>query len=218
VRIHLFTSGSDQPIPFNYQPMLTGALHKWVGENNIHDDVSLYSFSWLLGGTAMKSGLNFKEGARFFISAYDVDILKRIVKGVQDEPGINHGLKVKEVVIQKEPKFGNEFVFYAASPVFIKRTREDREVHYTYMDSESDECLTETFKNKLRKAGLSDENIFVGFNRSYPNPKTKVIYYNQIGNRVNLCPVIIKGTPEQLAFAWNVGVGNSTGIGFGALR
>jgi CRISPR/Cas system endoribonuclease Cas6 (RAMP superfamily) len=30
--------------------------------------------------------------------------------------------------------------------------------------------------------------------------------------------VIIKGTPEQLAFAWNVGLGNSTGIGFGALN
>ena len=28
----------------------------------------------------------------------------------------------------------------------------------------------------------------------------------------------LKGSPEQIAFAWDVGVGNSTGIGFGALK
>ena len=41
---------------------------------------------------------------------------------------------------------------------------------------------------------------------------------NGIKNKASICPVIVKGTSEQIAFAWNVGVGNSTGIGFGALN
>jgi CRISPR/Cas system endoribonuclease Cas6 (RAMP superfamily) len=35
---------------------------------------------------------------------------------------------------------------------------------------------------------------------------------------VNWCPIIIKGKPETKLFAWNVGLGNSTGIGFGAIK
>jgi CRISPR-associated endoribonuclease Cas6 len=71
---------------------------------------------------------------------------------------------------------------------------------------------------KLRKAGLSDEDANISFQKDYPGAKTKIIHYNNIGNRVNVCPVVIEGSPEQIAFAWNVGVGNSTGIGFGALK
>jgi CRISPR-associated endoribonuclease Cas6 len=78
--------------------------------------------------------------------------------------------------------------------------------------------LTETLKKKLLLANVSDENISVSFDRDFPYPRTKIIKYKDISNKVNVCPVIIKGTQEQLAFAWNVGVGNSTGIGFGALK
>ncbi|MGN9307593.1 CRISPR-associated endoribonuclease Cas6 [Enterococcus faecium] len=58
----------------------------------------------------------------------------------------------------------------------------------------------------------------MSFDRTYYAAKTKLVYYKNIGNKTSICPVIIEGTPEQIAFAWNVGVGNSTGIGFGALK
>ncbi len=80
------------------------------------------------------------------------------------------------------------------------------------------DLLTETLKRKLKIAGLPDDKINVSFQSDYSGAKTKIIYYNNIGNKVNICPVIIEGTPEQIAFAWNVGVGNSTSIGFGALK
>lgn len=50
MQIHLKITESDKIIPFNYQPILTGAIHKWIGKNEIHDELSLYSFSWLNGG------------------------------------------------------------------------------------------------------------------------------------------------------------------------
>ena len=102
-------------------------------------------------------------------------------------------------------------------PVFVKRRINGREKHFLYSDKESNELLTETMATKLSKAGLSSDGVSVRFDNEFHNPKTKLLEYRGIKNRANICPVIIKGTPEQIAFAWNVGVGNSTGIGFGAL-
>ena len=218
MRIHIKTTGSTELLPFNYQPILTGAIHKWLDKNILHSNISLYSFSWLNGGTASKSGIKFNEGASFFISVYDGRVLEKIIGGIKNDPIIAKGLKVVEVVLQENPVFYNETVFFAASPVLVKRTEDNQEIHYTWNNLRSDNLLTETMKNKLKKAGLSTDGIFVGFDRSFHSPKTKVIYYNKIGNRANICPVIIKGAPEQIAFAWNVGAGNSTGIGFGALK
>ena len=45
-----------------------------------------------------------------------------------------------------------------------------------------------------------------------------MVTYNGIKNRASLVPIVIEGTTEQITFAWSVGLGNSTGIGFGALK
>lgn len=219
MRLHLKTTKSDHVLPFNYQQYLTGALHKWLGINEQHDGLSFYSFSWLKGGKATKEGLSFPNGSCFFISAQEPEILKQIIDGINDDPAINFGLEVIEAKIQKEPDLENApQIFTSASPILVKRREHERNVHYTFNDEEADQYLTETLQHKLQKAGLSAEGVKVQFDRSYPKAKTKVIYYDKIGNRVNLCPVKIEGTLEQLQFAWNVGVGNSTGIGFGAIN
>lgn len=219
MRLQLRTTKSKELIPFNYQTFLTGALHKWIGRNSLHDDrLSLYSFSWLNGGNALKQGLRFENGAHFFISVHDQQLLKSIIQGVRDNPEIAFGLVVNELVIQEDPLFEHEQKFTVASPIFIKRNIDGKEKHYEYQDNESSKLLTETLKNKLRKANLDDAGVSVQFDLDYSSSRTKVIYYNNIGNKVNICPVIIKGTPEQILFAWNVGIGNSTGIGFGAIK
>lgn len=219
MRIHLKTTPPIKAFPFNYQQYLTGALHKWLGINDQHDGLSFYSFSWLKGGKATKEGLSFPNGACFFISAQEPEILKQIIDGLNEDPVINFGMEILEAKIQKDPEFENSSqIFTSASPIFVKRRDNDHDVHYTFDNPEADQYLTETLQHKLQKAGLSSEGVTVQFDRSYPKAKTKVVYYDQIGNKVNLCPVKIEGSPEQLQFAWNVGVGNSTGIGFGALN
>lgn len=218
MRLYLRTTETVEVVPFNYQNILTGALHKWIGQNNVHDNLSLYSFSWLNGGKALKNGLRFEQGAHFFISAHEKLLLNQIINGIRQDPEIAFGLIVNEIIIEEDPAFGEEHKFIASSPIFIKRRINDREKHFEYQEAESPALLTETLKNKLKKAGLNDDGVSVQFDLDYSYPKIKVIYYNKIGNKVNICPVIIKGSPEQILFAWNVGIGNSTGIGFGAIR
>jgi CRISPR/Cas system endoribonuclease Cas6 (RAMP superfamily) len=71
MRIHVKTSSNTELVPFNYQHKLVGVLHKWLGNNELHGNLSLYSFSWLSNQKSSKAGLNFPNGAKFFISFYD---------------------------------------------------------------------------------------------------------------------------------------------------
>lgn len=69
----------------------------------------------------------------------------------------------------------------------------------------------------MREAGLEDDTLDIRFDTSYNKKKLKLVRYHGIGNKASICPVIIKAKPETKLFAWNVGLGNSTGIGFGAI-
>src|SRR5690606_32697176 len=116
------------------------------------------------------------------------------------------------------PEFGEKRKFLVQSPVLLKRTREDGgQQFYFPSDNQANGLLTETMRNKLSKAGKSLQ-IDVKFDPEYRNPKTKKIIYNKIDIIGTLCPVILEGDPEAVSFAWDVGVGNSTGIGFGAVK
>jgi CRISPR-associated endoribonuclease Cas6 len=218
MRIHVKTSSNTKPVPFDHLPLLVGAFHKWLGENEVHGDLALHSLSWLKGGKGNSKGLSFVGGASFFISAHDEGLIKMIISGIRNSPEVFSGMMVREVSIQATPLFDSRKTFAVNSPVLVKAVREGKQKHLTFEDPESSEILTNIFRRKLLKAGLDTSGASVSFDRTYFNSKTKLITYRGIGNKANVCPVVVDGSPEQIAFAWNVGVGNSTGIGFGALN
>lgn len=185
----------------------------------MHDTLSLYSFSWLRGRVETRErGLTFPGGALWFISAYDTQLIKQIIGGIFEAPNVAFGMRVVEVTLRDTPVFSSGTRFFLGSLVLVKRNLEERQRHYLYTEPESDALLTETLQRKLAKAGLPIEGVAVRFDRAHPSAKTKLSTYRKIENKVNYCPVIIEGSPEQLSFAWDVGVGNSTGIGFGSLQ
>lgn len=218
MRLNLSLTPNKSLVPFEYQKCLVGAFHKWIGVNQMHDEISLYSLSWLTGGQILKNGFEFKSGARWFISSNDSDIIKSLINGIQKDPQINYGMSVKEISFCEVPQFEMKHKFYLNSPVFIKKREGVRDQFYLYTDQESDHLMTQTLQRKLEKAGMNPEGVQVYFDRTYHSPKTKKITYSGIECKASMCPVIIEGSSEQLTFAWNVGIGNSTGIGFGALK
>jgi len=201
--------------------MLTGTIHKWIGsQNKEHGEVSLYSFSWLNGGRKSNNskGLVFEQGASFFISAFDSDFLHRIVKAIQNDPVMFCGLAVSEIIIQNDPDLTEKEHFQVASPVFIKRAVDNRIKHFRFDDKEVSELLKETILTKMQNAGITDSTLEIDFDKSYSKAKQTLVHYGDIKNKANICPVIIKAKPETKTFIWNVGLGNSTGVGFGALK
>lgn len=219
MRIHLRTTSNDKLISYDYQKKLVGTLHKWLGINSEHDLMSLYSFSWLHGSVSGQQGLNFPNGASWFISFYDTPKMKLIMSDILKDPEMFGGMRVIDMTIEETPDLSDRGLFYLGSPIFIKRFVEGGEIkYYTFNDIESNELMKQTLMHKMVIAGLPiDETLDISFDLSYAKKKIKFINYRNIRNKANLCPVYIKGRPETKAFAWNVGIGNSTGIGFGSI-
>ena len=219
MRLHLKITANSTIIPFDYQQKLTGVLHKWLGKDNTeHGDISLYSFSWLQNAVIDKMGLNFPKGARWFICLYDLQRVKDVVAQIRKEPEMFCGLYVNEVAIEETPDFSKRELFNLGSPILIKRPDRNRIIEYGFDDPLSGRMLEETLKTKMQKAGLSDDDtLHIEFDLSYAKKKKKLIWYDGISNKANMCPVIIQGSNETKQFAWNVGLGNCTGIGFGSI-
>ncbi|MBZ0179192.1 MAG: CRISPR-associated endoribonuclease Cas6 [Melioribacteraceae bacterium] len=217
LRLHFKLTQSTQTVPFDYQHFLIGAFHKWMGINRIHDEVSLYSMSWLQNGKMDENGFNFPNGAFWFISFWDELVAKELIEKSMKDPEVCCGMNVSEIQIQENPNFGNKERFIAASPIFVRKYEKDfKAVHLTVKDAEANHYLNETLQTKLKKANL-DFNVSVRFDENYLNPKTKLVKIKDVESRANFCPVIAKGDPEAIQFLWNVGAGHSTGSGFGAL-
>lgn len=219
MRVYIKLSKNDKKVPFNYQPLLTGVIHKWLGrDNKFHGKTNVFTFSWLQNTIASKEGIDLKEDAYFFISAHNPDFIRSIVKGILKDPEMFSGIRALDIQIQQTPSFQNEASFLLASPILLKEKEEDKTRHVIYKDKDFEKLLTESFKRKLKNAEIDANNVQVLINPDSTYRSTKLVDYNGIKNRTTLAPIIIRGTAEQIQYAWCVGLGNSTGIGFGALK
>lgn len=224
MRLRLRLSGNQHPVPFDYQHQLIGALHKRLGQDNdLHDRLSLYSSSWLHGGHAAGDHLRFPRGAEWLVSFYDERLIEAFVDRTLADPELCYGMRVTEITQQPAPRFGTSHTFRTGSPVLARaphpRDAPGQPRHLIYTDPEADDVLTEILRRKMDAAGLDPAHraTRVGFDRTYRAAKTKLVTIKNISNRASVCPVRLEGTPEGIAFAWTVGVGHSTGSGFGCL-
>lgn len=219
MRLHIKTTQNVTLIPFDYQQKMTGVLHKWLGDNNQeHGEVSLYSFSWLRNTKEAGKGLNCPKGASFFVSFYDTQRLKEVLSNIRTEPEMFCGMFVEDVVIEDTPDLTQQEQFSLGSPILIKRPVNGKITEFYYDNPESGKLLEETLRTKMNLAGIPDDDtLSIAFNLSYAKKKTKLVWYDNISNKANMCPVIIKGSNLTKQFAWNVGLGNSTGVGFGSI-
>lgn len=106
MRIYLKTTGTNNIVPYDHLPSLVGVIHKWLGKNNSqHGKMSLYSFSWLQGARGSDGGLVFPHGARFFISAHEESLIKRIIDQARHDPDLFMDMRIREISIQDTPNF-----------------------------------------------------------------------------------------------------------------
>jgi CRISPR-associated endoribonuclease Cas6 len=222
MRIQLVLSPNTEPVPFNHLHQLTGVLHKWLGDNSVHDGISMYSFGWLRGGTTRKGQLYFLEGATWNLSFFDGELARSVLKGILEDPVAAFGMRVLEIKEIAAPALGTQHRFYTdGSAIIVRRRREDGTREYLFSDSlAANEIMTQTLRKKLVKAGFTGDhlNIHVAFDRTYPRPRIRLISIKGTQHKGSECPVLIEGTPEAIQFAWLVGIGELTGSGFGALQ
>lgn len=217
MRVYIKLNANKTLINYNYQELLTGVIHKWLGEDNeIHGKSAKFCFSWLQNTKADKSGIRLTNDSYFFIGAYNSEIIKRIMRGVLESPEMFNGVSVKEVILQEPPVFKEVEHFLMASPIFLKRKEDEK--HLTFEDEEFEEALNNNCETKFKKAGIDIEGFEIKLDPDNHFRTTKMVTYNGIGNKTTLAPVVIKGNRAQIEYLWSVGLGHSTGIGFGTLK
>lgn len=146
---------------------------------------------------------------------------QKVREGIEADGSVAYGMSVYKTSESPTPSFGGLYRFEVGSPVLARQTEENsRRRHLLYSDPEADSALTRTLKTKLRVAGFEDTHldVMVGFDRSYPAPRTKLVHFRNAKYKTSHCPVIVAGTPEAVQFAYDVGVGELTGCGMGFLK
>jgi len=226
MRIQLQLSPNTEPVPFSYLPDLRHALHTWIGPNDFHNEMSLYSLGWLKGGVKIGRYLHFPEGATWNLGFYDGDLGWELAKGIIRDKHLAYGMTVKKALEMPDPKFESPTRFTVDGAVLIRdKDAEGKRECVLWNDIRADVLLTEKMVQKMKKAGLDEkhQDVRIRFDRTYTKATEKVMVAkrmpdgNDIRHKASVCPVIIEGTPEAIHFAWLVGVGELTGSGFGAL-
>jgi CRISPR-associated endoribonuclease Cas6 len=148
-----------------------------------------------------------------------------VLDGILQDPSVFAGMRVTEAQQQTTPAFSGGYRFDVDAPVMARRRRDDGSREYlTYGDERADAALTRTLRAKIRVAGIDIDPpaAKVRFDRGYDGARTKLATIEKDGHEIkhkgSECPVIVEGPPEAARFAWNVGAGELTGSGFGALK
>ena len=220
MRLQLQLSPNTEPVPFNHLHQLTGALHKWLGENDIHDGLSLYSFGWLRGGEKVGRFLHYPDGATWNVGFYDSQHAWNLAKGIIQDDMLGYGMRVEKALESPIPAFAASHTFLVDGMVVVRKKRPDGTREYLFWDNpQVDDLLTGLLQKKLQKAGFSEEQqqVSVQFDRTYTKARTKLVDIKSTKHKGSSCPVIVSGCPEAISFAWKVGIGELTGSGLGAL-
>lgn len=221
MRLNLRLTGNTEPVPFDHLHQLTGALHKWLGPNELHDQLSLYSFGWLDGAKPADGALDFPRGAAWTVSFHDPALAKKLLSGMLQKPDVAYGMRVFEAREQEPPHFSGCYRFKVAGPVVVRAPREGGGRDYLlWNDPRAAEALTRVLRRKLSAAGYTGEHLAATaeFDQAYNGARPKLLTIKGIKHKASLCPVVVTGTPEAVRFAWLVGAGELTGSGCGALR
>jgi len=222
VKIHLSPPSHPGYIPFSYQHKLTGAFHRILCQNSVHDETSLYSLGWLSRGLVVPNkGFAYPKGATWTINFHDNELAFRFLAKAHQDGEIAFGMRAYKFETIPTPRFSGTYRFIAQSPILVRdNSVEGAADHVLFSDPRADALLTRTFRNKMELAGLSDEDksSWMGFDRSYIKAKRKPVTIKNSRMIANECPILVSGTPNAVRFAWNVGAGHLTGSCFGHLK
>jgi len=221
MRVYLRLTPSEI-VPYDHYGKLVGTFHRWMGKDNpYHNQTSLYSLSGLAGiRKEYKNGFVLPTGATWFISSPNHEIIHRVMLGAMHDDVVGFGMRVSEVRIMHTPEMPRLKRFMPATPVLVKRFKREgagsNHIHYVWSQEGVGDLLTKTMERKMRLGGIQYP-IKISFDDQSP-ARVVVVPVNGIKNLCTICPVQIEGDPRALQFAWDVGVGSSTGCCFGALE
>lgn len=201
------------------QYLVNRFIHTLLGVNNdYHDNQSNYNVSLLNGGRLNKVTklIEFTTSNPFIIvSTLDTTILNKVMLGLLLNPKLNDDCLFKNVSFINEEFNDGYNRFLTLSPILLKN-RENK--HLTVRDSDFSTQLKMQTIRKLKainpKINLDDFDLVV---EEKSLNRVRVVKLKNVYNYASVCNLTIKGTKEVIELLYNIGIGNSTGCGFGTI-
>lgn len=217
MRLKIFLTMPTEKVPVNNLDMLISFIHKCLGKNNkYHDAFSKYCISSLQGGKLDKDGfLSFDNSEPYIIvSSIDNEFIETFVKGLYETKATVmsmsfNRLEIPPLTIQKY--YDNVMTI---SPILLKN-KSDRKI--TFEDPEWLDLLNQKTVAKLKNVGIEDPTFKIEL-RSPDKAKRKLVWVGDVFNPSSMVSLKITGTKKAREAVYNMGLGNSTGCGFGAVK
>jgi len=222
MRIKINFSKNTSDVPVHNQSILNSYIHKCLGANNeYHDAKNNYCISHLYGGKLNpdKQTLSFKDGGYITISSLDTNFINKLLIGIINNPMLTNGMTFAGVDHINE-KFVDGWNFFATLSPFIIKNNSDKK-NYSFLtihDKGFEQEVKNYLINKLKKIDasldLSDFDVKIPTNNSH---KVKSVLVKNVINKANQCHISIHSNKKVAELLYNIGIGQSTGSGFGTV-
>jgi CRISPR-associated endoribonuclease Cas6 len=221
MRIKINFTENKTPVNVDNQSTVNGYIHRCLGEGNkYHDTPSDYSISLLCGGKLNKETrkLSFKNGGYIIVSSIDSEFINKIILGVMNNPDFIHGMRFCGIEPIEEQLYNGWNHFFTLSPFLIK-DRWNEGKRFVTLEGDDFEVRVESYlKNKLNAIDsdldLSDFKVEIPEHKGH---KVKKVMIKNVINHANSCQISIFTNKKVASILYNIGIGQSTGCGFGTI-
>lgn len=213
---------SNQSIPVSNQKELNSYIHKCVGKNNkFHDAYSNYCISSLQGGKLDKEtgGLSFQNDPYILFTMHDknTEFAELFLNGVMKDNNTLFGMHYKNIEYLDFNVNENYDIIYCASPILLKTKKDGKDIKISVKDDGFIDKLKENCVEKLKYCGIEDTTFDIEL-RNKDNAKVKKIMVGNIFNICSMASFVVRGNKNTRKTLYNLGLGNSTGSGFGMVQ
>lgn len=213
-----FNKNNNVAVPINNIDAQNSFLHKILGANNIYHDIfSEYSISSLQGGKLDKNtgNLIFTELPYIYVSSLNYFFLNNLLKSLGETNETLCGMTIDDYFVDdfKVNRFFDKII--TISPILLKN-KDGRSI--TFKDNEWLNLLKINCIKKLEKLGIYDNTFDIEI-RNIDKAKTKKIQVSNDAFAISsMISLTVYGKPETRHALYCLGLGKSTGSGFGAIR
>ena len=222
MRVKIKLTKNTTPVPIISQHLLNGYVHKCLGANNIyHDGPSNYNISGLQGGKLdiTNQTLSFENGGYFIVSSLDTIFSGKMILGVLNNTEFGYGMSFAGIDHINESFIDGWNHFATLSPFLIKIYSEKSVYKFATLKDDNFKTIVKNYLvTKLStinpKLDLSDFDVNIP---EHDDHKVKKIMVKNVINHANQCHISIHTNREVAELLYNIGLGQSTGSGFGTI-
>lgn len=221
MRIKVLLTKTEKELPIQNQSIVNSFIHRVLGKDNpYHDSKNNYSISSLMGGKWIKGTdkISFNKGGFIIISSLDKKFLDDIMLNLYTTPFYSD-ITVCGIEFIEEKLYNGWNHFATLSPFLIKEYKSKKEYSFLTLNDENFEIKVKNYLlNKLIKIDptLDLTNFDVKIGKRNKN-KIKKIWVKNVVNKANQCQVSVLCNKKVANILYNIGLGQSTGSGFGTI-